>query len=100
MVDSTTGNLVGTSAHCIVGTGFATNLEHVPDYSDGRAPYGVWPVTAITVARGWRHGHNPNLDFAFLTVAAGHGRQVQAATGGLALGYQPRLRPEHRGRRL
>ena len=59
----------------------------MPDYSDGRAPYGLWPVTAITVARGWRHGHNPNLDLAFLTVAAVHGRQVQAATGGLAMGF-------------
>ena len=87
VVDSTSGNLVVTSAHCIVGRGFATNLEYVPDYSDGRAPYGLWPVTAITVARGWRHGHNPNLDLAFLTVAAVHGRQVQAATGGLAMGF-------------
>jgi hypothetical protein len=87
VADSTTGNLVVTAAHCIVGKGFATNLEYVPDYRDGRAPYGVWPVTAITVARGWRHGHNPNLDLAFLTVAAVHGRQVQAVTGGLAMGF-------------
>jgi hypothetical protein len=76
-----------TSAHGIVGKGFATNLEYVSDYRDGRAPYGIWPVTAITVARGWRHGHTPNLDLAFLTVAAVHGRQVQAATGGLAMGF-------------
>ena len=87
VVDSTTGNLVVTSAHCIVGKGFATNLEYVPDYSDGKAPYGIWPVTAITVARGWRHGRNPNLDLAFLTVAAVRGRQIQAATGGLAPGF-------------
>jgi hypothetical protein len=87
VVDSTTGNLVVTSAHCIVGRGFATNLEYVPDYRDGEAPYGVWPVTAITVARGWRHGHNPNLDLAFLTVAAVRGRQIQATTGGLAMGF-------------
>jgi hypothetical protein len=87
VVDSTTGNLVVTSAHCIVGRGFATNLEYVPDYRDGEAPYGFWPVTAITVARGWRHGHNPNLDLAFLTVAAVRGRQIQAATGGLAMGF-------------
>jgi hypothetical protein len=87
VVDSTTGNLVVTSAHCIVGKGFATNLEYVPDYRDGKAPYGIWPVTAITVARGWRHGHDPNLDLAFLTVAAVHGRQIQATTGGLAMGF-------------
>lgn len=86
VVDSTTGNLVVTSAHCIVGEGFATNLEYVPDYSDGKAPYGIWPVTAITVARGWRHGRNPNLDLAFLTVTTAHG-QIQAVTGGLALGF-------------
>jgi hypothetical protein len=41
VVDSTTGNLVVTSAHCIVDRGFATNLEYVPDYSDGKAPCGI-----------------------------------------------------------
>jgi V8-like Glu-specific endopeptidase len=87
VVDSTTGNLVVTAAHCIVGKGFASNLEYVPDYSDGRAPYGIWPVTAITVARGWKYGRNPNLDLAFVTVAEVHGRQIQATTGGLAMGF-------------
>ena len=87
VVDSTTGNLVVTAAHCVDGTRFATNVEYVPDYSEGKAPYGVWPVRAITVASGWQQGRNPNLDLAFLTVAAVRGRQVQAVTGGLSIGF-------------
>jgi hypothetical protein len=39
------------------------------------------------VASGWRRGHNPDLDLAFLTVAAVRGRQVQAVTGGLSIGF-------------
>ena len=40
------------------------------------------------VARAWRQRHDPDLDFAFLTVAAsGHpGRPIQRVTGGLRLG--------------
>ena len=86
-VDSTTGNLVVTAAHCVDWSRFETNLEYVPDYSDGRAPYGVWPVQAITVPAGWRKHHVAGLDLAFLTVAAVPGRQVQAVTGGLAMRF-------------
>jgi hypothetical protein len=87
VVDSPTGNLVVTAAHCVDGKRFATNVEYVPDYTDGKAPYGVWPVRAITVAGGWQRGHNPDLDLAFLTVASARGRQVQAVTGGLSIGF-------------
>jgi hypothetical protein len=87
VIDSPTGNLVATAAHCVDGRRFATNVEYVPDYTDGKAPYGVWPVRAITVASGWQQRHNPDLDLAFLTVAAVRGRQVQAVTGGLSIGF-------------
>ena len=87
VVDSPTGDLVVTAAHCVDGKRFATNVEYVPDYTDGKAPHGVWPVRAITVPSGWQRGHNPDLDLAFLTVAAVRGRQVQAVTGGLSIGF-------------
>jgi V8-like Glu-specific endopeptidase len=87
VVDSTSGNLVVTAAHCIDGKRFATNFEFIPGYSHGKAPYGVWPVRVITVASGWQKHHDPWLDLAFLTVGAMHGRQLQAVTGGLRMGF-------------
>jgi V8-like Glu-specific endopeptidase len=87
VVDSTADDLALTAAHCVYWEGLATNIEYVPGYHDGRRPYGVWPVRAITVASGWKLSHDPDLDFAFLTLASAHGRQIQARTGGLTIGF-------------
>ena len=87
VVDSTAGDVVLTAAHCVYWKGFATNIEYVPEYHRGVQPYGAWPVAKVTVASGWRSSHNPDLDFAFLSVAPVGGRQVQARTGGLTIGF-------------
>jgi hypothetical protein len=88
VVDSEHEDLIVTAAHCVYASGYAANIEFVPGYRDGRRPYGIWLVQAVVVARAWRQRHDPNLDFAFLTVVApGHpGRLVQRVTGGLWLG--------------
>jgi hypothetical protein len=86
VTDSEPGDLVLTAAHCVYGSNYATNVAYVPMYHNGTRPHGTWPVTSITVAAGWRTGHNPDLDFAFLKVAAVRGRSIQSATKGLALG--------------
>jgi len=87
VVDSAGDDLALTAAHCVYAKGFATNIEYVPGYHDGKRPYGVWPVRAITVASGWKVAHDPDLDFAFLTLAGDGSEQVQARTGGLTLGF-------------
>jgi hypothetical protein len=87
VVDSTGDDLALTAAHCVYWKGFATNIEYVPGYDDGKQPYGAWAVRAITVASGWKLSHNPDLDFAFLTLASAGGRQIQARTGGLTIGF-------------
>ena len=87
VVDSTAGDMVLTAAHCVYGKSFATNIEYVPGYHDGKQPYGAWPVAEITVASGWESSHNPNLDFAFLTTASMGGQPIQARTGGLTIGF-------------
>jgi V8-like Glu-specific endopeptidase len=87
VANSPGGDLVLTAAHCVYWKGFAANIEYVPGYHDGKRPYGAWPVARITVASGWKSAHNPDLDFAFLTVAPVSGRQVQARTGGLNIGF-------------
>jgi hypothetical protein len=87
VVDSTADDLALTAAHCVYSKGFATNIEYVPGYRDGKRPYGVWPVRAITVTNGWKLSHDPDLDFAFLTLAAAGGKQIQARTGGLTIRF-------------
>ena len=87
VVDSTADDLALTAAHCVYSKGFATNIEYVPGYHDGKQPYGVWPVRTITVASGWKLSHDPDLDFAFLTLASIAGRPIQARTGGLTIGF-------------
>jgi Trypsin len=87
VVDSTAGDVVLTAAHCVYWKGFATNIDYVPGYHDGKQPYGAWLVARITVASGWQDSHDPDLDFAFLTIAAEGGQQIQARTGGLSIGF-------------
>src|SRR5579859_190436 len=36
VVDSTAGDLALTAAHCVYSKGFATNIEYVPGYHDGK----------------------------------------------------------------
>ena len=87
VVDSTAGDMVLTAAHCVYWKSFATNIEYVPRYYEGKRPYGAWPVAKITVASGWKSSRNPGLDFAFLTTASVGGQQIQARTGGLTIGF-------------
>jgi V8-like Glu-specific endopeptidase len=85
VTDSQPGDLVLTAAHCVYGAGYATNLAYVPEYHNGKRPYGTWPVTSITIANRWRTAHDANLDYAFLGVAEQNGQQIQSVTKGLAL---------------
>jgi V8-like Glu-specific endopeptidase len=88
VVDSFRFDLVLTAAHCVYGSSYATNIAYVPEWHKGVSPYGSWAVQTITVAAGWVHSQNPNLDFAFLTVTPPPGtkRPIQFVTGGLRLG--------------
>lgn len=87
VVNSTTGDLVLTAAHCVYMTGFAANIEYVPEYHSGHMPFGGWAVRTITVADGWRNGHDPDLDFAFLAVGSANGPKIQTVTGGFKIGF-------------
>jgi V8-like Glu-specific endopeptidase len=84
VVDSPSGDVIVTAAHCVSGSG--KDLEFVPMYHDGQAPYGAWDVTGAYVSQRWMNGQDPQADFAFLTVApqqhAGTQRTVQSVVGG------------------
>jgi V8-like Glu-specific endopeptidase len=88
VVDSAYGDIVLTAAHCVYGGSYATNIAYVPQWHNGVSPHGIWAVRTITVAKGWISSADPNLDFAFLSVAPQKtgGAPVQRVTGGLRLG--------------
>jgi V8-like Glu-specific endopeptidase len=95
VVDSVSGNLVLTAAHCLDGM-TAGRVSFVPGYHDGHAPYGVWAVTRIVADPRWAAFLDPDGDFAFLQVsppASGQGEpggvwagRLQDLTGGEFLG--------------
>jgi V8-like Glu-specific endopeptidase len=89
VVSSSTGNLVVTAAHCVYAGGYATNIEFVPGYHNGVAPFGARAVKKITVAKGWRQREDPSLDYAFLEVAPAPNTvgPIQDVTGALRLGF-------------
>jgi hypothetical protein len=93
VVDSPSGNMIATAAHCLSGD--AKDLEFVPMYHDGQAPYGEWNVTGAYLSQQWLAHQDPQADFAFLTVGSrdigGTKRTLQSVVGGdpLATGTQP-----------
>ena len=72
-VDSPAGDLIATAAHCVAGValgiGGPLSVVYVPGYHAGRAPYGVWYPTRITVAPQWAANHDPDYDLAFVNVS-------------------------------
>ncbi len=93
VVDSPSGDLIATAAHCLSGD--AKDLEFVPMYHDGQAPYGAWDVTGAYVSQRWMLDQDPQADFAFLTVrpqdVGGKERTLQSVVGGdpLVVGSKP-----------
>ncbi len=82
VVDSPSGDLVLTAAHCVQGHP-ASQMAFIPDYNAGRWPDGVWLVTRVIVDRNWMLSQDPDDDFAFLTVTRPGSRVgLQSLTGG------------------
>ncbi|AKT52452.1 hypothetical protein ADJ73_16360 [Arsenicicoccus sp. oral taxon 190] len=99
VLDSPTGSLVVTAAHCVSDRG--TGLRVVPGYSRGRAPYGTWAVTAAYVDPGWQATADPHRDLAVLRVGThlvgGRVRTLAGTVGGYHLGEAPASGAELRG---
>ncbi|MET9000636.1 trypsin-like peptidase domain-containing protein [Amycolatopsis sp. NPDC004169] len=82
VVHSAAGDLVLTAAHCV-----RDGMSFAPGYHDGVAPFGMWTVTSVAVADGWKSSADPDLDFAFLTVGqTGNPASLESLTGANALG--------------
>ncbi|MEV6583038.1 trypsin-like serine protease [Streptomyces sp. NPDC051582] len=81
VVHSDDRDVIATAAHCLDNpdaTVFA------PGYRDGKAPYGVWKLTGVSLAPGWTDGRDPDEDVAFATVAPADGGtgRIEDAVGG------------------
>jgi hypothetical protein len=93
VVDSPSGDVIATAAHCLSGN--AKDLEFVPMYHDGQAPYGEWNVTGAYASQRWMDSQDPQADFAFLTVQSkdigGKKRTLESVVGGdpLVTGKKP-----------
>jgi V8-like Glu-specific endopeptidase len=80
VVDSPSGDLVITAAHCVSGA--TDTLDFVPGYNQGSTPYGVWTVTKVYVDQAWSSSSSQNDDFAFLRVSKpGSSVPVENVTG-------------------
>jgi hypothetical protein len=105
VVDSRSGDVIVTAAHCLSGD--AKDLEFVPMYHDGQAPYGAWDVTGAQISQRWLRHQDPQADVAFLTVKSrdigGTERTLESVVGGdpqvtgrqpppwtVVVGYPPR----------
>ncbi len=88
VISTRAGDVITTAAHCVTGTG--VGYKFAPGWRNGKAPYGVWNVTAAFGAPGWIDKQNPHRDYAFLTVAnntiSGESRTLQSVTGADRLG--------------
>jgi V8-like Glu-specific endopeptidase len=85
VVDSPTGDLVITAAHC-VGGHRAGQFVFVPGYDRGQAPYGVWTVNRVFTDDGWASSSDPDDDVAFLQVSRSGPGSMQGVTGAETLG--------------
>ena len=80
VVDSKAGDLAVTAAHCVYGKSAA--LVFVPDYANGKTPYGMWPVTKVYTDSAWDASQDPDDDVAFLRLSdASDGTPIENLTG-------------------
>ena len=85
VVHSAHGDLAVTAAHCLAGT--QGQIVFVPDYADGKKPYGVWKVAAVYTNQAWQSSQDPDDDVAFLRLSnAVDGVPIEDVTGAERLG--------------
>lgn len=88
VLDSASGDLILTAAHCVAE---GVDATFVPGLHDTAAPEDVWHIDAVYLDPRWVHNQDPLADFAIARVSRDAGGTVQAqAGGGLTLGPAPK----------
>jgi V8-like Glu-specific endopeptidase len=86
VVDSPSGDLVVTAAHC-VNQSSVGRVAFVPDYAAGKGPFGVWIVRQVIEDKKWSSSEDPDDDYAFLVVSQpGSKTAIEELTGGEVIG--------------
>ena len=84
VVSSPGRDLLITAAHCINGGdggGYRSDVVFIPDYRDGRAPYGIWTPARLVVASGWVRSADPDLDVGFVVLKPSDGKNIEQVLG-------------------
>lgn len=90
VLDSATGDLILTAAHCVVGPG--VGISFAPGYANGVSPLGVWQLTQIFVDPEWTATQDPQHDYAIARVARGANQSIESVVGGgLRLAQAPQV---------
>jgi V8-like Glu-specific endopeptidase len=92
VVTSRGRDLLITAAHCINGgrgSGYRQDIVFIPDYRNGRAPFGVWTVRRLLVAPGWAEDADPDLDVGFVVLEPHDGRNIEDILGANRLAFDP-----------
>ncbi|OMC34928.1 trypsin [Mycobacterium sp. GA-1841] len=85
VLDSTTGDLVLTAAHCLLD---GVDTTFVPGFGEGGGD--TWHVSTVYLDPRWTDGQDPQADYAIVRVTGGSGSSLLAdAGGGLTLGSAP-----------
>jgi hypothetical protein len=91
VVDSPSGDLVITAAHCVAGP--IGGWRFVPGYRNGTAPFGSWRVIGVAVTPSWLATRSQLGDVAVVKVASqrvrGRLRSIESVVGAERLGLAP-----------
>lgn len=102
VVNSATGSVVATAAHCLVDTEtgeLAKNALFVPDDLDNgrQQPYGAWSAVDMVVPQTFIDGVKKSsteiggdgwtYDFGFLVMEERDGKTIQEETGGMGIAF-------------
>ena len=88
VLDSTSGDLILTAAHCVAG---GIHTTFVAGFRDAAEPASIWRVGATYLDPRWVKNQDPLADYAILRVSRdGGGTVEEEAGGGLAIGTAPK----------
>ena len=90
MVNSSTGKVIFTAAHCVRTKrwGWAQKLTFIPAYDRGEKPFGKWEYRKLYVPGGWSH---LRYDYAAVSLERRGGKTIEQKVGGAGLkwNYNP-----------
>jgi hypothetical protein len=88
VLDSVTGDLMLTAAHCVAG---GVDAYFVPGYDENADDKDYWRIDAVYLDPRWMADQDPLADFAIARVSRdGGGPLEKQAAGGFAIGVAPK----------